>query len=145
MGAKTSQSDRSSPMKRRHATARLTRINIRSAGGSPSQRGVRTQPGGLNPGNMFETVCPESGARLVGPKRIVRFTPAALEPGAPAGHVALERPTPGLNPRAESSSPFGGRIKSFPLATRTAVRGQRKRKTTTSTKIFESRSTLIET
>ncbi len=113
MNAKISQSGRSSPLKRMYATVRLTRVNIRSAGGSPPRRGVRTQPGVLTPGNMFQTVRPESGARLVGPKGIVRFTPAALEPSAPTGHIALERPTP--RPRAESSSPFGGRIKSFPL------------------------------
>jgi len=144
MNPKIRQSDRSSPLKRMYATVRLTRINIRSAGGSPPRRGVRTQPGVLTPGNMFETVRPESGARLVGPKGIARFTPAALEPSAPTGHIALERPTPGLKPRAESSSPFGGRIKSFPLAARIAVRRQRKRRTTTRTKIFEPRSTLSE-
>jgi hypothetical protein len=143
MNAKISQSDRSSPLKRMYATVRLTRVNIRSAGGSPPRRGIRTQPGVLTPGNMFETVRPEGRARLVGPKRIVRFTPAALEPSAPTGHIALERPTPGLKPQAESSSSFGGRIKSFPPATRTAVRRQRKGRT--STKIFEPRRTLFET
>jgi len=127
MNAKISQSDRSSPLQRRYATVRLTRINIRSAGGFPPRRGVRTQPGVLTPDNMFETVRPESGARLVGPERIVRFTSAALEPSAPTGHIALDRPTPGLKPLAESSAPFRGRIMSFPLATRTAVRRQRKR------------------
>jgi hypothetical protein len=125
MNAKISQSDRSSPLPRRYATVRLTRINIRSAGGFPPRRGVRTQPGVLTPGNMFETVRPESGARLVGPERIVRFTSAALEPSAPTGHIALDRPTP--EPLAESSALFGERIMSFPLATRTAVRRQRKR------------------
>ena len=108
MNPKIRQSDRSSPLKRMYATVRLTRINIRSAGGSPPRRGVRTQPGVLTPGNMFETVRPESGARLVGPKGIARFTPAALEPSAPTGHIALQRPTPGLKPRAESSSPLRG-------------------------------------
>src|SRR5260370_33013009 len=53
MNAKISQSGRSSPLKRMYATIRLTRVNIRSAGGSPPRRGVRTQPGVLTPGNMF--------------------------------------------------------------------------------------------
>jgi hypothetical protein len=79
MNAKISQSGRSSPLKRMYATVRLTRVNIRSAGGSPPRRDVRTQPGVLTPGNMLQTVRPESGARLFGPKGIVRFTPAALD------------------------------------------------------------------
>src|SRR5258708_35359177 len=121
MNSKISQSERISPLKRRYATVRLTRINIRSAGGFPPRR-----------------VHPESGARLVGPERIVRFTSAALEPSAPTGHIALDRPTP--EPLAESSALFGGRIMSFPLATRTAVRRQRKRED----EIFEARRTSIE-
>jgi hypothetical protein len=144
MNAQISQSDRSSPLKRMYATVQLTRVNICSAGGSSPRRDVRTQPGVLTPGNMHETMRPESGVRLIGPQRIDRFTPAALEPSAPIGHIALERPNPGLKPRAETSSPFGGRIRAFLLPQGQRLDASGNARTTTSTKIFESRRTFIE-
>ena len=39
---------------------------------------------------------------------VIRLTPAALGPGAPAGPYRIKNQFPGLKPRAESCSPFGG-------------------------------------
>ena len=82
--------------------------------GSPPRRGVRTQPGVLTPGNVFQTVHSESGAGTSNPEmEMVRFTPCASDPGAPTGQRALIRLIPELKPRAEPSSPSGGGIRSL--------------------------------